>query len=123
MTNFCVAAAASPYPSSGMVMLIGMVVVFAVLLLLTWIFLAFGKLVGGSKETDVIAPLPIPQAAPAPIIADGVPEEVVAVIAAAVAAMSADGVQYSLRRIRPACKPGARSAWATAGIAENTRSF
>ena len=54
---------------------------------------------------------------------DDIPDEVVAVIAAAVAAMSTDGKQYAIRRIRPATATGVRPAWAAAGIADNTRPF
>ncbi len=57
-----------------------------------------------------------------PEIEDGIEEEVVAVIAAAIAAMSAaSGKKLALRSIKTA--KGTRSAWAAAGIADNTRPF
>ncbi len=115
---------------SGMTVLIGCVVVFSVLLLLTIIFKLFG-VVAGSLTKPEAAPAPVlvskpaiqPMSAPAkPVVQNGVSDEVVAVIAAAVAAMSADsGTTYAVRRI--ARSTTGRSAWAAAGIAENTRSF
>ncbi len=58
----------------------------------------------------------------APEIEDGIEEEVVAVIAAAIAAMGASsGKKLALRSIKTA--KSSRSAWAAAGIADNTRPF
>ena len=97
---------AAEYPSDMMTVVIGIVVVFSVLLLLTIIFWLFGKIAGNKSEAatrpTVQAVVPsIPRTAP---VTNGndVPDEVVAVIAAAVAAMSTDGKQYTIRRIRPA---------------------
>lgn len=120
--------AAGTYPSAVMVLVIGIVVVFSVLLLLTFVFWLFGKIVGGSGEKPAapVAPKPkkVAPVAPAPApIADGVPDEVVAVIAAAIASMSDGKTQYAIRRIRPAAGINARPAWAAAGIADNTRPF
>ncbi len=118
---------ANAYPSAGMVLLIGLVVVFAVLIILTFVFWLFGKVVGSKNETTSL-PAPKPSvakplaAAPAPQT-DGVPDEVVAVIAAAVAAMSDGDTQYAIRRIRPASKVAVRPVWAAAGLADNTRPF
>lgn len=58
----------------------------------------------------------------APSIENGVSDEVVAVIAAAIAAMSADGKSYAIRSIKKS-RNGTRPVWATAGIQENTRPF
>ena len=62
-------------------------------------------------------------AAPAPVVESGIPGEVVAVIAAAVAASEGPGaVVQSVRRVRP--NPvGVRNPWAAAAVAENTRPF
>ncbi len=66
--------------------------------------------------------LPPPDFGPDPDIEDGIEEEIVAVIAAAIAAMgAASGKRLALRSIKTA--KGARSAWANAGIADNTRPF
>ena len=57
-----------------------------------------------------------------PEVEDGIEEEIVAVIAAAIAAMgAAEGKTLALRSIKKA--KGTRSAWAAAGIADNTRPF
>ena len=110
---------------AGMTILTGLVVVFAVLILLTFIFYLFGKVAGRGGKTSsnaaVSAPSPAstqavppaPKAARAPVVEDG--------ISAAVAAMSEGGRQYSLcsvSRVR-----GQRPVWAAAGLAENTRPF
>ncbi len=108
---------------AGMTVLIGLTVVFTALLLLTCIFWLFGLVArkGGNTNEQTADAVPANvSAASVPIVEDGVPDEVVAVIAAAIAAMS-DG-QYAIRRIRPA-HTNARPVWAAAGIAENTQSF
>lgn len=112
--------------NAGMTVLIGLVVVFGVLIVLTFVFWLFGKVAGSSKGTPVAAPAApavAAPAAPAPVVEDGVPEEVVAVIAAAVAAMSDGTTRYAVRRISAARAQGARPVWAAAGIAENTQPF
>ena len=113
---------------AGKTVLIGVLVVFSVLVLLTLIFRLFGVFAGLKK-----APLPSNEgttpdeliAAIAGAIAadsDEVSDEVAAVIAAAVAAMSDSKTRYVVRRITPTDK-AARSAWAAAGIAQNTQPF
>ena len=65
---------------------------------------------------------PVIRSDASPEIEDGIEEEIVAVIAAAIAAMgAAEGKTLALRSIKKA--KGARSAWAAAGIADNTRPF
>ncbi len=62
------------------------------------------------------------QSEPIPIIENGIDEEVVAVITAAIMAMSAkSGKKLALKSVKHA-KPS-RPVWANAGIAENTRPF
>ncbi len=111
---------------AGMTVLIGFCVVFAALLLLTVVFWAFGAVARGKEQESLPTPKIIPEPAKTPkatpIVEDGIPEEVVAVIAAAVAAMSDGGKQYTVRRIASA-RTGVRPAWAAAGIAENTQPF
>lgn len=112
---------------AGKTVLIGVLVVFSVLVLLTIIFRLFGVF-SGFKKTPAATTEEIPNellAAIAGAIAadsDEVPEEVAAVIAAAVAAMSDGKTRYTVRRITPAAK-AARSAWSAAGIAQNTQPF
>lgn len=82
-----------------------------------------------AKLVEAAKGVPVPEAsvasnaaAPALDVEDGIEEEIVAVIAAAIAAMgAAQGKKLALRSVRTA--KGSRSAWAAAGIAENTRPF
>ena len=102
---------------AGMTILIGLVVVFAVLLLLTGVFKLFGMAMsrtGGTQE-EAAAPAapasaPAPAAAPIvgntqpvstePQIQNGIKDETVAVISAAAAAMAPAGTQYAVTGIR-----------------------
>ena len=111
---------------AGMTVLIGFCVVFAALLLLTIVFWAFGAVARGKEQTDLQTPPIVPQSvqkpATVPVVEDGISEEIVAVIAAAVAAMSDGNKQYTVRRIRSA-RTNTRPVWAAAGIADNTQPF
>lgn len=115
--------------NTGMTVLIGIVVVFAVLGVLTCIFWLFGVVARGSRRSAepkaVATPKPSNELPPvaAPIVEDGVPDEVVAVIAAAIAAMSDGTTRYAVRRISAARSQGMRPVWAAAGIADNTQPF
>lgn len=114
--------------NAGMTVLIGIVVVFSVLLILTFVFWLFGKVAGAgankpAEAKPVAKAAPAAPAAPAPVVEDGIPEEVVAVIAAAVAAMSDGNTRFAVRRISASRPSGMRPVWAAAGIAENTRPF
>lgn len=108
---------------AGMTILIGLVVVFSVLLLLTGVFKAFGIAMsrGGSAEEKPVVPAVVPAAAApaaAPIVGNtqpvsttpgvqnGIPEEMVAVISAAVAMMAPAGKQYAVAGIRRVSLPG-----------------
>ncbi len=115
---------------AGMTVLIGLVVVFSVLILLTFIFWLFGKIMSGSGSKTAPPPEPKPAAAApavsapapaAPVVAEGISEEVVAAIAAAVASLAPEGKRYAVRRVTRAA--GGRPVWAAAGLAENTRPF
>ena len=61
--------------------------------------------------------------APVPVVEDGISDEVVAVIAAAIASMSDGETKYAVRSIKKTRNIGGRPAWAMAGIRENTSSF
>ena len=63
------------------------------------------------------------ETAPAPAVEDGIDDEIVAVIAAAIASMTDGETRYAVRSIKKARNVGGRSAWAMAGIRENTTSF
>lgn len=102
---------------AGLTILIGLVVVFAVLLLLTGVFRLFGEIMfrlgGKTKATESVegvAPV-APTAAPAivgntqpvttaPAVQNGIAPETVAVISAAVAAVAPAGTQYAVSAIR-----------------------
>jgi len=108
----------------------GISIVFFVLILLVFVMYLFGKAASpGGKKTakkaeKTVAAEQKPSSPPpvAPSVPAGEDEgELIAVIAAAVQALGeATGKRYAVRGIRPS---GARSAWAAAGIYENTRPF
>ena len=117
----------------GSVVLSGMSIVFLALVLLIIFVLILDvvfKAVNGAKKKkaapapkEEIKAAPALKAAPAPVVEDGISDEVVAVIAAAVAAMSAEtGKTFRLTGIK---RSGGtrRGAWGNAGAAENTRPF
>ena len=117
---------------AGMTVLIGLVVVIGTLLVLTGIFYLFGYIMDSAdrkakkaKEKAKAAPAPVAEAAPsapAPVVQAGIPGEVVAAIAAAVAMMAPEGKRYAIKSVSRK-DAGGRSAWAAAGIADNTRPF
>ena len=116
--------------SDGMTVVIGLVVVFAVLIVLTGIFYLFGYVMDSvnkpktSKEaaSAKTAPAASAPATPAPVVQGGISGEVVAAIAAAVAMMAPEGKRYAVKSVSRKDASG-RSAWAAAGIADNTRPF
>lgn len=116
----------------GKVTLSGLLIVFTMLILLVVIISIFGFIIGGAvrsnKENKVNEPKAenktvvshTPAASAAPTSED---EDVIAAISAAVMMMyEGTGKTPIIRSIRPAQK-GVRSAWATAGIMNNTRPF
>lgn len=124
--------------SAGKVILTGFVVVFAVLLLLILIIKLYSTIVqkaqqsGKKKKEKVkikeeIPSVSTPAAAPAvstlsaQSAQDGVPDEVVAVISAAVATMYGSSGKARIKSIKKS--DTGRSAWANAGILDNTRPF
>lgn len=119
------------------VTLTGILVVFFALFLLILIFGIFGlsdkakkKAAAAAKQQTVAPKAPAQAAAPnavkftpaAPAVSDGIPGEVIAAIAAAVAYME-DGKSYTVRSVRRAPQTQGRPAWSTAAILENTRPF
>lgn len=118
--------------ASAKVVLTGFVVVFAVLILLIFIIKIYGGIVTKAqqtgkkkklveKQTAVSVPAKPVAAAPVPVVQDGVSEEVVAVISAAVATMYGSPEKARIKSIK---KSGnGRSAWANAGLLDNTRPF
>lgn len=113
------------------VTLSGILIVFAMLVLLVVILILFGAVMSGvsksPKKEKKETPKPVKKAEPssAPVVksVSDDSEDVIAVISAAVAMMyEGTGITPVIRSVRPAQK-GVRSAWATAGIMNNTRSF
>lgn len=116
---------------AGSVVFSGIVVVFVVLVALWLLVAVMGKglssLSGRGKKPDPApkataapAATPPPPAAPMPIVEDGISDEVIAVISAAVAAMAGPG-QLALRSVRRSRE--ARPVWMAAGLEQNTRPF
>lgn len=111
-----------------LVIVIGVAVVFTALILLTAVFWLFGRLFSGKTENDAgdkspsaadQPTLPVRPAAKADI--NNINEEIIAVIAAAVASMSlSDGKSYTISKVR---RLSGRPVWAAAGITESTRPF
>ncbi|MBD5104323.1 MAG: sodium pump decarboxylase subunit gamma [Ruminococcaceae bacterium] len=110
----------------------GIVVVFLILILLVFILWAMGKVLNLKKKpknTPAEAAASV-QAAPMPVVSEPEIEEydeddgeIIAVIAAAIAAYGeADGKQYRIASVKRKEK-SLRSNWSAAGINENTRPF
>ncbi|MBC8584449.1 OadG family protein [Youxingia wuxianensis] len=122
------------YGFAGGVIVTGLVIVFLALVGLTLVVMLLGKILysisGGSKKTPEKKVQEAPKQAPAPkampvkpamVVEEGIGDEIVAVIAAAVAAMSGDGKQFALRSVKRVKE--ARSSWCTAGLVQNTQPF
>ena len=124
---------AEKFTTSALVTLTGFVIVFAVLILLVFIILGYGKLIYNAenrskkkKEISQQAVVDEPKAVQPtvntePVTNDGIPEEVIAVISAAVATMYGSKEKVKIKSIKKSS--GGRSAWANAGILDNTRPF
>ncbi len=118
------------------VVITGIVVVFIGLVLLILLVSIYGKIFDvinsraarkaeeakkaaeAAKAATKLEPVKVA----APVVEDGIEEETVAVIMAAISAMSsAEGKKLVLKSVKTA-KPQ-RPAWSTAGIIDNTRPF
>ena len=123
-------AAQAAEPSVLVVAGIGMSLVFLVLILLTYIIALQGKLFdalnarkqkaaaeAAVKSQPQPPQLQEPMEAP-PFVEEGISEEIVAVIAAAVA--SSSGGKYTLRAVKRA---GGRGSWGAAGVKSGTEPF
>lgn len=141
LTDFMPVVGTELFESKGMLMAVvtasGVIIVFVILILLIFIFYAYGGIfqavtASGKKKkaakTAEIAEKAAEQkaaenvsTAEAKTETDEIPGEIIAVIAAAVAAIG-DGKNYTVKKVRRAAESG-RSAWAASGIFENTRPF
>ncbi|MBQ8727151.1 MAG: OadG family protein [Oscillospiraceae bacterium] len=128
---------------AGTKIIVGFVVVFIGLILLVTIFSIMGLIFKSvskssakkeekkkaktdkksSEKKTVVAEKKEEVSAPTPVVEDGISDEVVAVIAAAIASMSDGKTRYAVRSIKKTRNIGGRPAWAMAGIRENTSSF
>ena len=116
----------------------GLAIVFGTLILLVVVISIFGAIMkqvngasakkkaakAGSATPPAVAAAKAPAAAPQAVQSAAVSNEgeLIAVISAAVAATYAgSGKTFAVRNVRPAA--GARSVWAAAGVARNTRAF
>lgn len=112
------------------VVITGLAVVFLALIILIAFVWLFGKIFTRKKKKQAKgqnkpkSPKPVVSASAAPQIKSGESEEVIAVIAAAVAAMgAAEGRSYRLRSVKAVKNNPSRSAWSMAGIQNNTTPF
>ncbi|WP_312645215.1 OadG family protein [Hydrogenoanaerobacterium sp.] len=121
------------YTLAGTVVLSGMSIVFVVLILLTLIVMAFGKIMDSTANSPKnnnkqappavkeAAPTPAPKAAPMQIVEDGISDEVVAVISASIAAMMGESKSFVIKSVKRA--KDARPVWSMAGMQQNTNPF
>ena len=115
----------------------GLIVVFLILVILVAFLWAMGKLLNLNikKKPKAAKSAPAPVSVPAPSTAAPAPvetaeeyydeddSEIIAVIAAAIAAYGeSEGKQYRIASVRKRDR-SQRSSWSAAGISENTRPF
>lgn len=103
------------------IMLINMTVVFAVLIALGFVinlihYVDPTKPKAAEEEPKAAAPAPAPAAAPAPVAEEGVPQEVIAVIAAAL--MSYGYGPQQIRAVRPIERNGWKRSGRTFGVTQ-----
>ena len=122
--------------TSAKVVLTGFVVVFAMLILLILIIKIYSTIVqkaqsAGSnrkkekkntEEKPAEKPVAHAPAVAAKNVTEGISDEVVAVISAAVATLYGSSEKAKIKSIKKS-SDGGRSAWAKAGVLDNTRPF
>lgn len=119
-------------PSNTVVVMTGLGLVFSILIVLTLILTLQGKLFAsmdakkkvenkpGAEPMQPAMARPEPPApAPVPVVQDGIPPEVVAAIAAAVAQI--EGGRYTLRTVSTVQQ--GRGQWGLAGVISYTEPF
>ena len=108
------------------VVFLGLVLLIAFISLIGWLFKTMDKNKKAAKAADAPAPKSAPAAvSPAQTVQSADDDEVIAVISAAVAMMSAaDGTSYRIKSVKAASNGvPARNAWASAGLRESTNPF
>ncbi|MGN0489218.1 MAG: OadG family protein [Ruminococcus sp.] len=128
---------ASKFTISASMLLTGFTIVFAVLLFLIFVIWAYGKIVTTAinkskerktkkaeaektKKATTEKPAEQKTTPSAKPVVNGVTDEVVAVISAAVYSMYGSTEKVKIKSIK---KSSGRSAWASAGVINNTRPF
>lgn len=118
-----------------MALAVGLAVVFVALIVVSVVLARLGKSINRDlKRVDAEVPVSVSmipvykmadatglKASAVPSVQNGISDEVVAVIAAAVASMAPEGTHYAVRSVSRA--RGDRPVWAAAGLAESTRPF
>ena len=110
--------------SDVVITITGIVLVFAILVLLMFIITLEGKIFDSmNAKKKPAAPkaaakpaAPVQQAAPAPVVEEGIPGDVVAAIMAAIHAMG--NGKYTLKAVRRAA-----NGWSKAGVNDTTAPF
>ena len=114
--------------SDVVITITGIVLVFAILILLMAIVTLEGKIFDGMnvkkaaakaavpKAPEAKPAAPVQQAAPAPVVEEGIPGDVVAAIMAAIHAMG--NGKYTLKAV---CR--SRNGWSKAGVNDTTAPF
>ena len=108
--------------SDVVITITGIVLVFAILILLMLIITLEGKIFDGMAAKKKAAKEPaapkaaVQQAAPAPVVEEGIPGDVVAAIMAAIHAMG--NGKYTLKAVRRAA-----NGWSKAGVNDTTAPF
>ena len=120
------------------VLLTGMVITFVMLIILTFLIKIYGTIVYNAQKKDEdeekaenpvsvpVAASVVANAAPLPVTApaveSGIPQEVIAAIAAAVYVTTCG--THTVKSIKRVATPGSpRSVWGAAGLLESTRPF
>lgn len=112
---------------SIIILLTGLVIVFVMLIFLTYIIKGYSAVIKNIQKNDKTNPIPnaapVVQSlsAPVPSVEAGIPEETIAAIAAAVYSLYGPSAG-KITSIRRAVCPR-QSSWKMAGLLENTRPF
>ena len=102
--------------SDVVITITGIVLVFAILVLLMAIITLEGKIFDGMNVRKAAAKAVQQAAAPAPVVEEGIPGDVVAAIMAAIHAMG--NGKYTLKAVRRS-----KNGWGKAGVNDTTAPF
>lgn len=129
--NLILAAGSSDASSNSIGTVVAVAVITALItsLIVAYLFRNSSKSVTAEevkveKSFSVETPLEkelVEKAGPLPMVNNGISDEVIAVIAAAVASMAPEGTKYTVKSVK--WIRAQRPVWAAAGLAESTRPF